>query len=469
MATGMRFRETMSGTWRRAGVDGAGPDGPISFDVLAELPELVTPFASVTGRLTGTFDCAGLATASPAAGTIEVSPVRDRRIRYLLEFADDDGRPCRFDGWKSIDWLHALSTWTTLPGSIYGHDDMLIGTATLRFHPATLVPFLASMRVLRQGAAGEGASGPAGGELEARRSEGKPGRLEVWYDTLTDPATGTGIWLHHEIVTPSDGSEAQARGWAAVFPAGAPPEWHRFGPEAPAGTGYFQAGEVVAEPGLRRGSAGPFQWDLRYEDLTRPLYTFPAATWHREILPGAQMLPSPAAIFKGTFRAGGTTYELAGAPGAAARIFGHGNAARWAWLHADLGAGDVLEIVAAVSHRPGLDRLRALPMVQLRLGGTDWPANPLAGAVRFRCEPALPTWRLEGRVGDRRLRVTVTLPEERCVTIGYTDPDGSTATCTNSERADASVLLEQRSRSTWRLEREWRLDGTAHSEVGTRP
>ena len=164
-----------------------------------------------------------------------------------------------------------------------------------------------------------------------------------------------------------------------------------------------------------------------------------------------------------------TTFELSAAPGAVARIFGHGNPARWAWLHADLGGGDVLEVVAAVSHRPGLDRLPALPMVQLRFGGRDWPTNPLAGAVRFRCEPTLPTWRLVGRAGDRRLRVTVTLPEDRCVEIGYTDPDGSTATCTNSERADASIVLERRSGATWRLEREWRLDGTAHAEVGTRP
>ena len=37
------------------------------------------------------------------------------------------------------------------------------------------------------------------------RWRGQPGRLEVWYLTATDPATGTGLWLHHEVVAPTGG------------------------------------------------------------------------------------------------------------------------------------------------------------------------------------------------------------------------------------------------------------------------
>jgi hypothetical protein len=469
----MKFQETMSGTWRRAGVDGAGPDGAISFDALAELPRLPGPTRSVVGSLRGTFHCEGLVSAAAAEGTIEVSPVLDRRIRYVLETTDDEGRACRFDGWKSIDWMHSLSTWTTLPGSIYGPEDELIGTAELRFRASTLLPFLASMR-LRPGrsrtAGGDPALAPlAAAELERRRSGDTKGRLEVWYDTFTDPETKSGFWLHHELVTPADGSPAEARGWAAVFPADGSPEWHRFGPEPVEPGQYFSAGDVVAEPGRRWGSAGPLEWDLSYEDSSQPLYTFPRSTWRREILPGVQALPSPAALFSGKVRLGDRVFELDRAPGGAARIFGHGNAARWAWLHADLGGGDVLEVVAAVSHRPGLDRLRPLPLVQLRLGGEDWPANQLVAAPRFRCRVELPTWTVEGRVGGRRLRATVTVPPDRAVSIGYVDPDGSTATCTNSERADASIVVERVTGGSWRVEHEWRLEGTAHAEVGLRP
>lgn len=462
----------MSGTWRRAGVEGAGPDGPISFDAVAELPAVPGPTKSVTGTLRGTFDCAGLATGAPAEGTIEVSPVRDRRIRYVLELTDDDGRRCRFDGWKSIDWLHAASTWTTLPGSLYGPGDELVGTAELRFRPSTLLPFLASMRLGRAPAAAPaqaGAPAAAGAPaLDRRRSDGRRGRLEVWYDTFSDPESGAGFWLHHEIVTPADGSAPAARGWAAVFPAGEAPEWHRFGPEPVDGGPWFAAGEVVAEPGVRRGAAGPISWDLAYADDSRPLYTFPATTWRRELLPGVQVVPAPAARFGGRVSAGHRNFDLDGVPGAAARIFGHGNPASWAWLHAGLGGDDVLEVVAAVSQRPGLDRLPPITFLQLRVGGEDWPASPLL--ARFRCRPSLPTWSVEGRSGGRRLRATVTLPPERCVVVGYTDPDGSTATCTNSERADAHIVVERAAaRGSWRVQHEWLLDGIAHAEVGTRP
>jgi hypothetical protein len=60
--------------------------------------------------------------------------------------------------------------------------------------------------------------------------------------------------------------------------------------------------------------------------------------------------------------------------------------------------------------------------------------------------------------------VEVDLPPDARVTLGYTDPDGATATCTNSERATARITVTGRGG-----ERHWALDGTAHAEVGTRP
>lgn len=301
-------------------------------------------------------------------------------------------------------------------------------------------------------------------QLEKRRWDGrKAGRMEVWYDTFTDPATGTGFWLHHELVAPSGGDPAFVHGWAAVFPAdGSGPEWQRFGPlpDDPAAWPYFACGDVVATPGVRRGATEHLAWDLSYDDASAPLFTFPAFSWRRDLLPGSQIVPSPTAAFRGSVTCDGRTWALDGAPGAAARIYGHGNAARWAWLHADLGDGDLLEIVAAVSRRPVLDRLRPLPMVQLRVGGSDAPSNPLAAGMRLTARLDLPTWSVRGRVDGRELRVDVTLPPDRCVRIPYTDPDGAGATCTNSERADAVVRWGDRT---------WRLDGTAHAEVGQRP
>lgn len=307
-------------------------------------------------------------------------------------------------------------------------------------------------------------------ELLSPRWKGQPHRLEVWYTTLTDPVTGTGIWIHHELVAPADGSPARCHGWIAVFPPDEPPVMERFGPEAwHAGGEIFRTSTVVMTPLGLSGQTGRLSWDLTQAGGGPPLYTFPRWAWRRELLPAAQIVPAPSALFSGVVGLGERGLRVRDAPGATAHIYGHGNAARWGWLHADLGGGDVLEIVAAVSTRPGLNLLAPLPMVRLRVDGADWPGgDPLWRALRFRADLGLPAWRIRGRVGNRRLSVEVVQPRERTVSVDYADPDGAAAVCHNSERAEAAVLLERRGDGGWRTERQWHLPGTAHAEIGLR-
>lgn len=309
------------------------------------------------------------------------------------------------------------------------------------------------------------------GDLLSSRWRGQRGRLEVWYTTLTDPATGTGVWLHHELVAPSDGGPARAHGWATVFAPGERPALGRFGPcgrHDPDGD-VFVAGGVRMSTDRLTGSAGDLAWDLRQSGGGAPLYTFPRWAWERELLPAAQIVPAPTAAFTGTVSVAGQVLALSDAPGGTAHIYGHGNAKRWAWLHADLGDGDVCEVVAAVSTRPVLDRLPPLPFVRLRVGGVEWPAgDPLRAALRLRAAIDLPTWTVRGRLGDRMIRIDVTLRPEETVAIDYADPDGAPAVCHNSERADAVITLLRRSGRDWQPEHEWRLDATAHTEVGLR-
>lgn len=215
------------------------------------------------------------------------------------------------------------------------------------------------------------------------------------------------------------------------------------------------------------GSTAGATWDLQVELSSQPpVWTFPAPVWDRELLPAAQVLAGPGATVSGTIDVDGVRLEVDGAPAGVARIYGHGNAKRWGWLHADLGGGDVLEVVSAVSTRPGLRLLPPATMLQLRLGGRDLPRIPLApGKVTLE----LPTWTFRAHFGRRRLRATVELPPDRSIAVGYVDPDGQTATCTNSERASADIVLERLTGLRWTTERTWHLDGAAHSEVGLRP
>lgn len=291
------------------------------------------------------------------------------------------------------------------------------------------------------------------------RWDGKPGRLEVWYATITDGATGTGVWIHHELVAPTDGRGAFTHGWAALFPPDAPPVWARYGPDPTSRGNSTSIRSAI--------SSRDVSWELGWGDGT-PLWTFPRWAWKREVLPGAQIVPVPSSPFNGWVDLNGTRLELREATGGLARIYGHGSAARWGWLHADLGGGDVLEIVAAAPHRKGLRWVPPVPMLQLRTSSGDWPRDPLAASPFFRAHLGLPHWSVRGTVGRRRIRVDVDIPADRAIAVGYEDPDGATATCTNSETADAEIVLE-RWRGHWETERQWSLTATAHAEIGTRP
>ncbi|MFB4307528.1 hypothetical protein, partial [Actinomadura sp. GTD37] len=71
-------------------------------------------------------------------------------------------------------------------------------------------------------------------------------------------------------------------------------------------------------------------------------------------------------------------------------------------------------------------------------------------------------------IGDGGVLVVGTLRREESVAVGYADPDGAPAVCHNSERADVRIVLARRAGRSWETEREWRLDGTGHAEVGLR-
>ncbi len=236
----------------------------------------------------------------------------------------------------------------------------------------------------------------------------------------------------------------------------------------PVGTSWFAAAGTEVGAGRLHGAGSAGRWDLRWSEPSRPLYTLPRWAWRTDRLPAAHVVVAPTAIVSGQVAVGEHVLDFADAPGAVAHIYGDGYPKRWAWLHADLGDGDVLEVLTAVSRHPWIGRLPPLGFVQLRVAGHDWPRDPLAAAPLFRSQLGLPEWGLQGIVGTHRLTVSVRQPAGSCVVVPYTDPDGGTATCTNTERADAEIRLD-RWRGHWREMRRWRVAGRAHAEVGARP
>jgi hypothetical protein len=294
------------------------------------------------------------------------------------------------------------------------------------------------------------------------RWHGEPGRLEVWYATLSDPVTRAGLWVHYETVAPLRGA-AYGHGWVSWFPPDGPPRTTRFGPQPvrPAAGDWFRLAEARISCGELAGCAGSTAWDLRWTDNGRPLWTFPRTAWERGLLPGAQVVLAATAQFSGPVSVGGADHRLEGWRGGVAHIYGRGNARRWGWLHADLGDGDVVEVVTAVSRTPGLRALPPIAFLRLRVDGKDCPAGVLGGlpSLRMRTRLGLRHWQLEGRIAGRRALIRVDMPAQRCVSLGYTDPDGATAVCTNTEQADIHVEVG---------DRRWAVVGTGHAEVGLR-
>ncbi|HZD17806.1 MAG TPA: hypothetical protein VE669_06670, partial [Actinomycetota bacterium] len=110
----LRFAEVMEG-WLRRPEAAARAFG---FRIRVTVPGGVRPFGTAAGSVDGTVHLGGLATAAPATGTLEISPWERRRIRYVLDFALDDGTRLRFDGTKRISYARPIRSWTTLPGLV---------------------------------------------------------------------------------------------------------------------------------------------------------------------------------------------------------------------------------------------------------------------------------------------------------------------------------------------------------------
>lgn len=315
---------------------------------------------------------------------------------------------------------------------------------------------------------GYGEAMSAAATVWAPRWRGRAGRLEVWYTTLTDPRTGTGAWLHSERVAPADGSPAFRHGWVAVFPPGAKPLVSRFGPRALDAGMPPEVAENYDGPQRLAGHCDTAHWTLTARWSAGPLYTFPRWAWRREILPATHLVATPGARFDGTIHIGGREFFFADAPGASSRIYGSGNAHRWAWLHADLDDDTVLEVVAAVSHLAPLRRLAPLTFARLRSRTGELPSLPgLVRAARWRTHLAASSWTAAGPVATgQRLQIAVQLPAASTLTLDYAEPRGHAVRCANTERADAVVVWNRREGRRWEEVRTWRLHGTAHAEIG---
>jgi len=316
----------------------------------------------------------------------------------------------------------------------------------------------------------------------ARRWDGRPGHYEVWYLTLTDPASSIGVWIRYTLRAPLDGAAECALWLLAMAPDG-----DRF-----AGRQTFPASELEARDDpfrlclagadlSDRGAAGAVDggtWELSWEPRLAPYEFVHPLVRRTGAAETVLVLPHADLVISGTVRLGERVLELDGARGGQAHLWGTRHAARWAWTHAsDLHDADgvarpdtFVDAVSVYVERLGRELGPSTPVVG-RFRGDDFAATSPVALARARSRFGLSTWRFEARDGKRRIMGEVDAPRETLAGVVYHDPDGRPACCYNSEVASIRLSVFDRTargRFGWLLRDTLVARGRAHFEYGQR-
>jgi hypothetical protein len=317
----------------------------------------------------------------------------------------------------------------------------------------------------------------------ALRWDGRPGHYEVYYVTLTDPASGIGVWVRYTLRAPLDGPAECALWLLAMAPDG-----ERFARRQTFPVSALEASDdpfrlCLAGADLSdRGAAGRVApdaaWELSWEPRLAP-YAFVHPLVRRAGVAQTELvLPHADLQMSGTVRLGERELVIDGARGAQAHLWGSRHAARWAWTHAsDLQGADgnprpdtFVDAGSVYVERRGREIGPSTPVVG-RFRGEDFVATDPVALLRARSRFGLSTWRFEARAGGRRVLGEVDAPRATLAGVTYHDPDGRPAYCYNSEVATIRLSVFDRAargRFGWVLRDTLTSHGRAHFEYGQR-
>jgi hypothetical protein len=321
----------------------------------------------------------------------------------------------------------------------------------------------------------------------ALRWTGSPGHYEVYYLTLTDPATGVGLWIRYTMLAPLAGrGEPSCALWFLMMDPrpGAPtttmarkatfPIDQFSAQEAP-----FRlelAGASLTDGGLA-GSLQDVWWDLRWA---------PAASPHQPVHPALErlglaqtvlVLPHADVAVEGSVGIGGHRLDVVGARGGQAHLWGSKHATTWAWarcndLTRDDGQpapGAFFDGVSVVVTRFGRSVGPNTPMVG-RFSGRELASRTPLRILSNRSSFTVDGWEFEVTDGSLKLVGSVSAQREQLAGVTYHDPDGAQAYCYNSETAAVALEVFKRRgrRDTWSRSGTYESSGRCHFEYAQR-
>lgn len=312
-----------------------------------------------------------------------------------------------------------------------------------------------------------------------------PGHYEVYYLTLTDPASGVGAWIRYSMLAPKGGEPATAALWFLSMDP-------RPGRQPTVGrkrTFPIEALSVSEEPLELRidtallsdsGMRGAFEdvsWDLRWAPPERGYEHVHPILRRAAVAKTVLVLPAPDLAIEGTLRIGDEELALSGARGGQAHLWGSKHAGSWAWVHCNdftdedgtPAAGAIIDAVSVIVPRFGREIGPSTPVVGA-IDGEDFCSTSPLRVLTNQSTFALTGWRFEAVAGKRKVIGEVDADRSLLAGVTYHDPDGELAYCYNSEVASMRLHVYERARQVggWAHRQTLHAPGRAHFEYAQR-
>ena len=212
--------------------------------------------------------------------------------------------------------------------------------------------------------------------MNALQWDGAPGHYEVYYLTLTDPATGVGVWIRYTMLAPLanvDGPASAALWFLAMDPRpGASPTLARKQTfpiarlHAEADPFELTIDTATLTDGGMRGTLDDISWELRWSPSGKAYAHVHPVLRRAGVAKTVLVLPHADLTIDGTIELGGERLELRGAKGGQAHLWGSKHAASWTWAHCndfstldgEPSPGDFVDGVSVIVPRFGPSRSR---------------------------------------------------------------------------------------------------------------
>lgn len=286
---------------------------------------------------------------------------------------------------------------------------------------------------------------------------------EVWSVALSDPRTGTGLWLRYALDRMPAGSLHPTL-WASWFDRTRPDRMVclrcRFGASAlqdRPGSAVAFGGAALSSSGCSgelHGNERSLRWHLSFEAPAQCGEALAPHFWGSVAFhPGVGfVLPHPVMLVTGALELDGKLLDLRDLPGGQTHSWGRQRFRRWSWARCSAFQEDREASIDLLSMEgPGnMD----VPLFTFRYRGQVHAFGALPWILRSTSIPAAPTWHFAAEDATVALDGVVRAKESTMVQVPYEESGNRRLCCIHSEVASMELTVRTRvlPGASWRSE-----------------